>query len=487
MSKLIAIDWDAREVRAVVANGRPDGKLAVEHVIAAELEGEQPQQTGARLAEALAAAHASKGSALVVAGRSSVELNVLQLPPAPEDELAEMVRFQAQREFTSLDDEASLDFLPLAGDATESHRVLAAVAPASVLDAATTVCEQVDRRPSRIGLRACATTSLLQQGGMLKPDEPVLVVNRVGQEVDLTVAIEGRVELLRTVRASEKAASDELCNVLVGEIRRTVASARNQLEFAPITTVLISGDPIRDSDLADQLGQRLDIQTQVFNPFDLVTSGQAHGVDESEPGKYASLLGMLSDEAAGRRPAFDFLHPRQKPRAETRRPTYVLAAAVVVLAALWYGWSWYRELAVLDRDIEDARQQIDSHHNLATFEDARDKADQIGSWLSGGFSWLEELQRVSLAMRPKLLKDEEFPVSDDSLATGLRFALGAGGGQIHLDAASRGRAVQRQLEERLRGDRYDVGSVGGDDETARPGYGWKFTTVINVERNRTTD
>ena len=48
---------------------------------------------------------------LVAIGRGKAELRELQLPPVPDDELPDMVRFQAIRSFASAGDSATVDFL----------------------------------------------------------------------------------------------------------------------------------------------------------------------------------------------------------------------------------------------------------------------------------------------------------------------------------------------------------------------------------------
>ena len=63
---------------------------------------------------------------LVGIGREQVQIVLLSLPPAPLEELPELVRFQAERSFTSLGNDAALDYIPLEGDAATPHQVLAA-------------------------------------------------------------------------------------------------------------------------------------------------------------------------------------------------------------------------------------------------------------------------------------------------------------------------------------------------------------------------
>ena len=111
-----------------------------------------------------------KVTTLVGVGRDHVQMKLLTLPPAPADELPDLVRFQAEREFTALGTEAALDFIPLAGDAQTPHQVLAvALSPAGLAEARE-VCQLLDVEPDRIVLRACAAAALVDRAGVMPAD-----------------------------------------------------------------------------------------------------------------------------------------------------------------------------------------------------------------------------------------------------------------------------------------------------------------------------
>src|SRR3954464_1780639 len=145
MPRILAIDWDRHEVRAVLISAGPTG-MSVAGAWAASLTTADPaglsgKQIGGRLAAAMGGGVSGKVTTLVGVGRDNVQMKLMTLPPAPLDELPEMVRFQAEREFTALGTEAALDFIPLAGDAQTPNQVLAlALSPAGMAEARD-VCE----------------------------------------------------------------------------------------------------------------------------------------------------------------------------------------------------------------------------------------------------------------------------------------------------------------------------------------------------------
>src|SRR3972149_8700943 len=105
MSQLLALEWDGSEARWGVASMRGD-RVAIEQAFSVELRPRQPGgdksdvNIGARLASALGVRGLGRMDTLVAIGRTNIELRQLLLPPAPDEELPDLVRFQAMRELT---------------------------------------------------------------------------------------------------------------------------------------------------------------------------------------------------------------------------------------------------------------------------------------------------------------------------------------------------------------------------------------------------
>src|SRR3954452_25019502 len=140
MPRILAIDWDRHEVRGVLISSGPTGTSVagawVASLTTADPAGLSGKQIGTRLAAAMGGAVSGKVTTLVGVGRDNVQMKLMTLPPAPTDELPDMVRFQAEREFTALGSEAALDFIPISGDADTANQVLAlALSPAGLAEA----------------------------------------------------------------------------------------------------------------------------------------------------------------------------------------------------------------------------------------------------------------------------------------------------------------------------------------------------------------
>jgi len=111
----------------------------------------------------------------------------MSVPPVSDEELPDLVRFQALREFTHVNEDWLIDYLLLDEDPSQPRNALvAALAPELFQDIQKT-CQIAKVQPERIVLRPCATASLANRCVPPKPDEIRLLVDLLGEEVDLSV------------------------------------------------------------------------------------------------------------------------------------------------------------------------------------------------------------------------------------------------------------------------------------------------------------
>jgi len=131
MPRLLALEWDLREARVAVARTSASG-IVLEHTFSVDLGPKDTGTTfldvnpGQKIAAALAARNVGRAETLVAVGRASIELRQLTLPNCPLDELPDMVRFQANQEFTTLAPDWPLDFVHLGNSEEGNLAVLAA-------------------------------------------------------------------------------------------------------------------------------------------------------------------------------------------------------------------------------------------------------------------------------------------------------------------------------------------------------------------------
>ena len=256
-----------------------------------------PSTIGNALGAAVAGEGLRKAETLAVVGRPSIELKDLSLPPAPDDELPDMVRFQAMRDFTQLQDDWPLDFIPLSGSAEESRQVLAAAISAETLGEARNLHEGRGRvKAPRIAAMRVGFAVARHRPG---PNRIRLLVDLLGDEVDLTVLADDRPIFMRTARLAGDSTSQEQFRAVVMEIRRTIAAMQNRLHGRRVEEVHLCGDGPHQATLGERIESELDLPTKLFDPFTSFEGASA--IERKLPehrGRFAPLLGMLADAAA---------------------------------------------------------------------------------------------------------------------------------------------------------------------------------------------
>src|SRR5262249_47469866 len=182
---------------------------------------------GADLTRALTEHGVARSEALVAVGRANIELRFLSTPPVPEEELPDVVRFQAVRQFTTLGDDWPLDFVPLAPNADGGMNVLAAAIAPDLLKQIQKDCATAGITIGQLVLRPFAAAALLK--GAAEDGKCRMIVDLLRDEADLTVLIGSQVIFPRTVRLPTVAEGEVLARALVAEGRRTMIAAQNQL------------------------------------------------------------------------------------------------------------------------------------------------------------------------------------------------------------------------------------------------------------------
>ncbi|HEX5471745.1 MAG TPA: hypothetical protein VFW73_07645 [Lacipirellulaceae bacterium] len=490
MPRILAIDWDRHEVRALLVSAGATG-TSVAGAWMASLATSDPaglsgKQIGTRLAAAISGSISGKSTTLAGVGRDHVQIKLLSLPPAPAAELPDLVRFQAEREFTTLGPDASLDFIPLSGGEQIQHQVLALVLSPAGLTEAREVCETLELEADRIPVRGCAVAAFATRAGAIAANEIALVVNPLAEEADLVVQADEKVALLRTVRLPDASQAEGRQRALLGEIRRTIAAVRQQLTDRQVGKVVVCGNNASIAASTDWAAE-LQIPVTIVDPITQAPSGlSTNQVPPESLGRFAAVLGMALSEADRRAPIVDFANVRKRVEARRFSRTHILAAAaaaIVLLSFVAYMWHTIsepaRELAALQNQIRDVEAQAD------TYKDVTSQAAAINHWLATDVNWLDELEQTARRVRPKPLSAKDFPVANDAVLTQLTIGRPTGtdasGGRMTINGVAKSFAAIKGLEERLGDERHRV--IPGSekqDRTTVPGYEWSFGVDVRV-------
>jgi Tfp pilus assembly PilM family ATPase len=476
MPQLLALEWDVSEARIAVAHTRGE-QVIIEQAFSVEL---RPRETGAdksevdvgaRLAAALGARGLGRLDTLVAVGRTNIELRQLLLPPAPDDELPEMVRFQAMREFNEFDEKWLLDFVPLGDRPDEPRTVLAAAIGPDLVEQIQQTCEAAGLKPKRLVLRACAAASLLARAESARQGELRLLIDFLSDEADLTVMSDGRVVFLRTTRLGGDPPQPQ---VLLGEIRRTMAAVQNQLGGQKVDSIVLCGKGEQQAELASRIEKELAVPTELFDPFHGLTLGsELRSASPEHPGRFAPLLGLLTAELEHTGHAVDFLHPRRRQEQPRKWKRYVLpAVAAVVLIVIYFGYqNWARsKLTEEILRLTNESKSLDAIIEKAT--KIQNTVDAVDKWAATDVCWLDVLAQGS----------QKFPPAEDGMLVRLQFAPGPNskGGQMDFEGLVKSLSVLESMEKGLRDPTRQVTSKNSSDDTTVPPYKAHFNASIVI-------
>ena len=473
MPQYLAIEWGAAECRAAIASikGR---QVVIEHAFSfPRAADETPDALGARLAQELDSRGCGRPEALVSVGRTRIELRQFTVPPAAEDDLPDLVRFQAAREFNELDDRWRLDFLPIESVGEGPKPVLAtAIAPSEIAQIEK-VCEKAGLTLRRVLLRPCEAASLLTAGGGGKL--PQLIIELFAEEADLTVIQGGKTVFLRTTRF---AGGRPAVPALVAEIRLTLAAARNQLvtetgDSAKIHSLVLFGQDPEDVQLAESVKTESGLPVALVNPF----AGLGTAPSLSMPAhadRYAPLLGMLQAELRNTRHAIDFINPRRRPPPVSRRNLWIslgAAAAVLVIAYIIWGRIDHYLLASDVKDLSDQVKTIQDE--LDGSKKTRMNTAEVRKWVDQDAVWLDELAGLSRGM----------PSAHDVMLGELTASSGPRGSQIDIKGWTRDYGTIGKMEEGIRPVAGKMNTTDSHEEKTAPSpYAWHFDASVAVEK-----
>ena len=492
MARLLALDWDRHEARVVLAttSGRKVTVLSAQAVSLADVgDGDEESRSGpgGLIRATISRRKASRAQVLVGVGRGSIELMHFTVPPASDKELPELVLNQAMRDSQSISEDTLLDFVALNDVAGEPRKITAATIEPKELERIKGVCKDAGLKPQRMLLRTFASASLFARTETTA-EETCLLVNPVGDEVDLSIIAGGRAIFSRTARLQDASDEEATTRQIVVEIGRTLAVASQDQLGGPIETVYIFGGPDEYGHLIGQIGDELLLMGRILDPFKAVNIRQSSYPENA--GRYASLVGMLVDEVHSAAHAIDFLAPKKKPKPPSRAWIAAAAAGVLVVAGFWVWYQAQKEFAVLDAKIANLNSEYSKYHKQIQREaqphvgkltgrridyaaTLRGLRNQIQAWDTADVNWLDEFRDLALRL----------PSSRDILLMRMSMAsTTAGGGVVGFNGLVRDPLVVVRMETEIRDDFHGISSRHQQQRSSSGDYTWSFDTSIVARR-----
>ncbi len=392
MPNKLAIDWDETELRLVAAQCS-GGKVSVTDATVIPLDKLSVNRV---LRDAIAQRGLQKVATMVAIGRGKAELRELQLPPVPDDELPDMVRFQAIRSFASAGDSATVDFLVTSRTAQEVQLVAAAVTPQKLKQVIET-CSDADLVAKRIALRPLAAAALFLTDSRQTHSDDIVLIDLLSEDAEIVVSRAGEVIFMRTVRMPSDLSLRP--DALAGELRRSLVACGASGQ--PDRVIIWGRESVHQEEVA-RIAAATGSPIDVIDPFDMVqVDQQAINHLPEHVGRLAPLVGLLVVDESSPQRLIDFLNPRRRAEVKPNYRRRALLIGIPVLAALLIGWLAYQKLRGLDQQIaqlETAKASLVEPVKQA--EQSVLRTERVDQFLDGDMNWLAELRALAESMPP---------------------------------------------------------------------------------------
>lgn len=388
---LIAIEFDNQQI-FLAAMQSASGRTHLKHLACVQHEPSEEAVIDA-LTKEVSKAGLTKSDTIVVVRRTDVELRLLEVPPAPTNELPAMVSFAAKNEFASLNDNWLLDFVRLSGDANTPGQVLAAgLAPERKAGIQKAV-EAAGLRLKKIAFRPLAVAKYLSS--QLADEKLRVLIEQDPNNANISL-LKGRSLLAaRTIRVVD----NDIAQTLEREVKRTVAVANQSTD--QLTEILILGSSEDAASIGASLSTTLTTKHRVIDVARDRTFGRKlKSVERNH--RYAPLLGTLNGKQSNPSPSMDFLNPR---KVETQKSDfsrwYLSATAVALGLLLLFGFGFWN-LSSQASKIEERKKRLESITRLNNGETDRpavkqtvQQVEKIDDWVVNGINWQDALLAYS--------------------------------------------------------------------------------------------
>lgn len=396
--KVVALDWDARTLKAVEATIGSAG-LKVQRVISAHIPGDvkcaEPDSFGAFIKSVLRDKKIGASQALLAVPRDKTILINLRLPQAPVGELSSMVKLQASRELPFSADEAVMDFAgSQAHDAPEFLDLTVGAIQQEAMAFYKQLAHAAGLHLMRLGLRPNSNLVGVTRGQHPFSDDRILFVDIGAQATEISIFRWGRLTFSRTVGIdlTSQTEQDSACRNLLLEVLRTVEAYRAS-DTSKLDQVIVAGDTGREAWLADALRSRFSSPASLYDPTWTVEVDKdlAQGMTG-----FCATLGLLVGQTVPEIGRFDFVapkHPADMKAIRRRQVTIGATVAIALLLVVWLVSGMY--VRGLQAESTQLQAQIDVLDKKVK-EDKLigDRVKSVQKWTNQEMVWVDIFKQV---------------------------------------------------------------------------------------------
>ncbi len=354
------------------------------------------------------------------------QLRELSVPPAPDDELPDMIKFKARAEFGSFNDDWLPDYVPQSDDPEIERTVFAVAISPETREQYTELASAAGIRLNEILFRPYAKLELL--ASRIEGSKFRLIVDSVDDTTDITVARGPKLITTRTVKTGMATDAEYRAAQLEREIKLTIASSTRRLGEEQFAEIVIVDDDENNVALCTRLETQTGVKTECVEPFALAETGSGLGKPEDSH-LFAALLGALRKSSEHRVEQIDFLHPRQRvvKKLDLTKFYRIAGVAAAVLGLLLFGgWMFLRSqsgsIADLQEKYDAQAKKNDGGEGVPSVEQSIGEIREIDTFVRGRINWLDQMYLISA----------NAGTPDDAIATAFAYTPASGGSRSDI-------------------------------------------------------
>lgn len=469
MSKTLAIHL-TDEAALVAVVSLQSGKPTIDASREITFDSANVEAQAKQLAAGIEAVSGKKLAAVIGLSRDVLQWQNYQLPPAPAEELFDMVAMQASRDHPLAGQEQGFDYLSLEGDDQKPHRVLGVGISQEQLQRILKLCESANVKAAHLVPRPLGWAGLIG-------DE--------AHKTSVTAALEtgvatiwakenGRVTRLRSTPLPAGTSPAIAAKLLTGELRRTQLTLQ-EVDAGSVEQATVWADG--SSDTFEALAAEFPDELPLRDYRERFERGSSEGTTGDAPAeKIAPLVGMAADMLRGNPPLLDLLNPRRGPEQANHTRTWILAGVAAAALLGFVGWLGYESVNGPLRAAADAAEQtVLYQEQLEGLAEEQQQYQKVEQWQENTVNVLDELTALSERIRPTELSDKDFPQERDVLTLELDLTSD----EWTLTALAKEASAAEPLESRLRNEgRRVTRQALKKEEQAKQGYQYRIVEKL---------
>jgi len=403
MSDYLALDWETHQLcglEAEVSKSRVRIRQSFCLTWPEDIDPiTDPKQAGEWLKEELGRLGIKSKTVLVSLPREVAVVRHLELPNAPDDELPDLVRLQAEMKSATSLDKLHLDFLPLpVSPDAEGRGVLMVTIAAETEKRIRAVLNEAGLEPESVGVSSIATSELIVRAGQrlgFDPNEINLVVSRHGERVEISIL---RQQMLLFTHSTQLTGDTPQSNhkLILSEVNRSVVALNRLLEGKRIQQGWVIGTDEGSRTLCAYLGEQLNCPVEGLDPFGSEEISVIGEIPENRA-LFSGPVGMLLAKTGSMVEGIDFLDPRKPVVKPDRTKARMIVAAVglLLLASGSYG-GLQMKLSGLEKQITTTKGKISKiEKKLKDGKPVLKSAAAIGDWDQRNINTLDQMQEFN--------------------------------------------------------------------------------------------